>query len=266
MKKVTYIVPVHEFNDEVKTYATNALNSLTKLTGAEEAEILLVGEVEIITKFQTLFNEICGEDNKQSVVLFPTEEQDLFEKINAAVAKCTTPYFSLLEFDDTFYPYWDEVAQRYLSIYDYSIVMPITEIVTPDGKIAGFANEIAWDAAFVGEDSLGVIKLNDLLIFKDFIPSGAYIRVSDFLELGGLKPELKIAAWYEYLMNTAHNNKSIIVAPRIGYKHTILRETSYMTVTTNTLTREEGVALIQQAMEPYVEKENKNNADAGDEK
>lgn len=255
MKKVTYIVPVHEFNDEVKSYATNALNSLTKLTGAEEAEILLVGEVEIITKFQSLFNEICGEDNKQSIVLFPTNEQDLFEKINAAVAKCTTPYFSLLEFDDTFYPYWDEVAQRYLNIYEYSIVMPITEIVTPDGQIAGFANEIAWDAAFVGEDSLGVIKLEDLLVFRDFIPSGAYIKVSDFLELGGLKPELKIAAWYEYLLNTANSKKAILVAPRIGYKHTVLRESSYMTVTTNTLTREEGAALIQQAMEPYQKQE-----------
>ena len=266
MKKVTYIVPVHEFNDEIKTYATNALTSLVHLKGAEEAEILLVGEVEVITKFQTLFNEICGEDNKQSIVLFPTNEQDLFEKINAAVAKCTTPYFSLLEFDDAFYPYWDEVAQRYLNNYEFSIVMPITEIVTPEGQIGGFANEIAWDAAFVGEDSLGFVKLSDLLIFRDFIPSGSYIKVSDFLELGGLKPELKIAAWYEYLLNTANSGKQIFVTPRIGYKHTVLRETSYMTVTTNTLTREEGVALIQQAMEPYVEKENKNDAGAGDEK
>ena len=255
MKKVTYIVPIHEFDNNVKTYMKNAFVSFSKLKGAETAEIFLTGEVDVITQAQNLFTQVCGEDNTQIITLLPTDEKDLFAKINIAVSKCKTPYFSILEFDDEFYDYWDIVAQRYTD-KDYSIILPITEIVTPKGEIAGLANEIVWDAAFVKQKELGFIAHEDLFIFKDFLTSGSYIKTKDFIEFGGLKPELKIAAWYEYLLHTVTAGKQIFVAPRIGYRHTMAREGSYTVLAAKELSQEEGVALIKKAMEKYPIPEN----------
>ena len=256
MEKITYIVPVHVFNEDVKPFVEKALKSVTILEGAEQSEIFLTGELEVITQVQKLFNDVCGEDNKQIVTLVPTNEKDLFKKINFAVSKCKTQYFSILEFDDEYYPYWNKVAQRYVA-KGYSVIVPISEIQTPEGQIAGLANEIAWDAAFVGEERLGVITVEDLLVFKDILTSGAYIKTEDFNELGGLKPELKLAAWYEYLLHTANENKVVFVTPRIGYRHTALRKDSYMSNIANEITKEEGIALIQEAMKPYQKEENK---------
>ena len=250
MKKVTYIVPIHVFDDEVKTYLEKAFASLNQLKGAEKAEIFLVGELEIITKAQELFNQVAGEDNMQIITLVPTDEKDLFAKINLAVSKCKTPYFCILELDDAFYPYWNEVAQRYTD-KDYSIILPMAEIVTPKDEVAGLANELVWDVAFIDKGTIGFVEHSDLFVFKDFLTSGGYIRTSDFNELGKLKPEYKIATWYEYLLHTVASGKKIFVAPRIGYKHTVLRETSYMSIMANELSREDGMKLIQSVMDKY---------------
>lgn len=249
MEKVTYIVPIHQFAT-TKDYLAKAFTSLSKLDGAGKFEVLLVGNLEDVMESKKLYSETCPE-SKQIITMVPTDISDLFEKINFAVTKVTTKYFSVLEIDDEFYPYWNIVAQDYLSNVKYSIIMPMVDIMLSDGKIVGLANEIAWDASFAGEEKLGFLNLNDLLIFKDFITSGAYINKDDFLQLAGLKPELKIAAWYEYLLNTANSGKTIFVAPRVGYKHTILREGSYMTEISKEISQEEGMKLIEEATKAY---------------
>ena len=251
MEKVTYIMPVHEFNDTVKGYMTKAFKSVEELKGAETSEILFVGDLETIIKAQQLFNEVVSKDNTQIVTLVPTDEKDLFKKINLAVTKSTTPYFSVVEFDDVYYPYWNEVAQRYLKENQYSIVMPFNEIMSPDGTVIGLANEISWDAAFIGEANLGFLKVEDLLIFKDFIVSGSFINRKDFIELGMLEPSYKIAAWYDYLLKTVSSGKEIFVAPRIGYKHTVAREGSYLATIANELSTEEGAKIIQEVISKY---------------
>lgn len=250
MKKVTYIVPIHVFDDEIKPYLEKAFTSLSQLKGAEKAEIFLVGELEIITKSQELFNQVAGDENAQVVTLVPTDEKDLFAKINLAASKCKTPYFCILELDDAFYPYWNDVAQRYTD-KDYSIILPMAEIVTPKDEVAGLANELVWDVAFIDKGTIGFVEHSDLLVFKDFLTSGGYIKTSDFKELGKLNPEYKIAAWYEYLLRTVTSGKQIFVAPRIGYKHTVLREGSYMSLMANELSREDGMKLIQEVMDKY---------------
>ena len=254
MERVTYIIPVYNF-DETKDLLKRALESLKQMENAEKNEVFFVGDMETVSKCNVLASQEV--QIPQIVTMIPTDVTDLFEKINLAVLKCVTPYFSILEIDDEFYPYWNSVAQRYIERERYSVVLPMEEYFTTKDEFAGFANEIAWDAAFVGEENLGFIKLEDLLIFKDFITSGGYIKTEDFISLGKLKPELKFAAWYEYLLNVANSGKKIFVVPRVGYKHTILREGAYMTDITKTLPREEGIALINKAMEKYKPEKNK---------
>lgn len=247
MERVTYIIPLHEWTEETEKYAAKAFDSLSKLSGTEKFEVLLVGELDVITKAQKLFNESGA---KQLTTFVPTDIKDVFEKINYAVTKCATPYFSVLEFDDEFYPYWNTVAQRYVEQGQYSVILPLTELINTNGELCGLANELAWDAAF-GDAELGFVEKEDLLIFKDFITSGAYIRTQDFLALGKLKSDLKFLAWYEYLLNTTNNGKKVFVAPRIGYKHTVLRDGSYTDVIFKGTTREEAVAIFERAVKPY---------------
>lgn len=250
--KVTYIVPVHEYNDEVEKYLTRALKSLTVQDSAEDYEVFFVGKLDILTKCQEVAKKV---DVPQIVTLVPTDEEDIFEKINIAASKCHTDYFSVLEFDDAFYPYWNKVAQSYLSEKEYSVLLPMNENTRTDGTVPTLGNEIAWDAAFVND--LGHITKDELLVYKDFNVTGAYIKTKDFIDFGKLKSKLKIAAWYEFLLNVVDNGGTIFVAPRIGYIHTVLREGSYMVKCQSELTTEEAITLINEATKAHKPKEEK---------
>ena len=252
MEKVTYIIPVNEYTDELVKYYETVFKSLAELRATEDFEVFITGPNDVLKKCEKLYKDTkC----KMALSLFATDEKDLFIKINDAVMKCTTPYFSVVEFDDSFYPYWNEVVQQYIAQERYSVLLPMVEMFTSDDKLVGLANEIAWDAAFAGEDKLGFVSTDDLLTFRDFHVTGAYIKTEDFISLGRLKSELKIAAWYEFLLRVSNEEMKIFVVPRIGYKHTVLRDGSYMAITTKELSREEGIALIEKAVEPYVKKE-----------
>jgi len=249
MEKVTYIIPIHEYNEKVENYFKRAITGLKNLEGADTYEVIIVGTQDVLSKCETTYKVTkCP----QSLTLLPTDEQDVFKKINMAVMKCVTPYFSILEFDDDFYSYWNTVAQKELSKERYSILLPINEFVKTDNSVPSLGNEIAWDVAFV--DDLGFIGMKELEVFKDFNITGGYIKTDDFIALGGLKPSLKIAAWYEYLLRVAHNEKKIRVAPRIGYMHTIFREDSYMMKAQDEITQEEGAWLVKEASKVYKDK------------
>ena len=252
MEKVTYIVPVHEFTDESKKMYESAFGSLAQLKGAEDFEVFVVGPKDVLKKCKDVYKEVTC---TQELTLIETEETDLFAKINEAVMKCTTPYFSILEFDDAYYQYWNVVAQRYIESERYSVIFPIAEMFTTEGKIIGLANELAWDAAFVGEENLGFIQLSDLLTFRDFQLTGSYIKTEDFISLGKFKPELKVFAYYEYLLRAANAEKKLFVAPRCGYKHVVMREGSYLDKITKELPREEGIALLETVIAPYKKEE-----------
>lgn len=253
MEKITYIIPIHTFNDVDKEYFDRAIRSLESLKGTQTYSVIIVGQESVLGECEKVYKE-CG--CQQELVLLPTDETDVFKKINIAALKCVTPYFSVLEYDDTFYQYWDEVAQSELSSDRVSVLLPLIENVKTDNTVPALGNEIAWDAAFATD--LGYVNLEELKIFKDFNVTGAYINTNDFISFGMLKPSLKIAAWYEYLLRVVNNSGKIKVSSRIGYRHTIFRENSYMMISQNEITQEEGEWLIKRASECYTEKNDTN--------
>ena len=111
-----------------------------------------------------------------------------------------------------------------------------------------FANEMAWNPAYTGDD-LGVITTDSMKAYPNFIFSGAIIKVDDFIGVHGLKPSMKIAAWYEFALRLLNNKKEIYVIPKIGYKHMVGREDSYDEVMRKNITVEEGRWLIETAEE-----------------
>jgi len=248
MKKVTYIIPLHEYNKNVEKYFKRAIKSLSEMKSNQDNKVVLIGPESVINKAKST----CD----MEVELIVNNDTDFCSQINNAVFQCITPYFSVLEFDDEYMPYWYEVSQEY-GKNGASVLLPINELYKDENLVA-LANEIAWSPSFVNEKSkgLGYIDNDCLETFMDFNVTGALIKTEDFISVGGLKPSLKIAAWHEFLMRMAYNKKDIYVVPKIGYKHIIDREGSYMA--TVNLSQEEGAWLIKTAKQEYFFKEDRN--------
>ena len=85
----------------------------------------------------------------------------------------------------------------------------------------------------------------------DFIVSGAFINTEDFRTVGGLKPSMKIAAWYEFLLRCCYKNKGVYVVPKLGYLHNVDTNGSYSEESKKTITPEEGAWLIKTANQEY---------------
>ena len=255
MEKVTYIIPIHKYDETVEKYLTRALNSLKYLEGSETFKTMFVGPKDICEKCGSLYKTI---ECPQQLTLLDTTEEDIYKKINFAVTNCVTPYFSILEFDDEYYSYWNLSAQKILEKERYGILLCINELINEKREGVSLLNEIAWDAAFT--DELGFINVEELKVFKDFNVTGAYIKTDDFISIGMLKPSMKIATWYEFLLRMCNNEKKVYVLPRVGYIHTILREDSYMIKSSQEITQEEGKWLIDYALEEYTKKEDSNKS------
>ena len=48
----------------------------------------------------------------------------------------------------------------------------------------------------------------------------------DFEDIGGFKPSMKLTFVYEFLLRATYNDKRIMTIPKVGYKHTNMREWS----------------------------------------
>ena len=234
MKKITVIVPLHEYNEEVKKYLATAIDSVN----TELHDIMFVGPKYVITEASKEF------DSKHVTLIENTGSTDFFTQINKAAFNCLTPYFSILEFDDMYLPNWDKVYEEE-DLKNHSIIIPFNEYFK-DGYFASFGNELAWDVAFLEEGApLGVITQHELKIYNDFNITGGIIKTEDFISLGGFKPEYKTLAWFEFLMRAVRKDKTFYVIPRVCYRHTMLRAGSYMTKGESEMSQEEYIEKVK---------------------
>ncbi|MBP5723909.1 MAG: hypothetical protein J6X18_10115, partial [Bacteroidales bacterium] len=119
-----------------------------------------------------------------------------------------------------------------------------------------FGNEMAWNASF--SNDVGFIDIDCLNTYMTFNVTGAFINTEEFIKIGMLKPSLKAAAWYEFLLRACHNGLKVYVAPKLGYSHTVNRSGSYMDTVSSTLSKEEGDWLVNTAKQEYFFKEDRN--------
>ena len=247
MDKITFIVPIHEYNKNVKEYLTKAINSV-KSFKSDSVYYSFVGPSDIFDNIKEFIKE-NGIENISNV--YKNEDTDVYVQINQAVKFCLTPYFSVLEFDDTYNDYWLSEFEKYSKENsDASIYMPIVELVNTDNNVCGYVNEIAWASSF-SADELGYLDLECLKAFMDFNVTGSIIKTEDFMSVGCLKPSLKIAAWYEFLMRLSNNGKNIYVVPKVGYNHLVGRDGSYTKTTAAEIDIDYGQWLIKTAQEEY---------------
>ena len=224
---ITTIIPVHEFNMKVSSMLDNAIASVEKQEKiAEKPQVIVVyGDA---ASSDMLDYEHKFKDNPNITFRFNTGKTDYQSQVNFGVTLITTDYFSVLEFDDEYGLTYFKNAEIYTKAYP-EIDVFLTMMIEVNEKNEGIkiTNETVWAQQFVGENGeIGYLNAKALQQYTDFKLSGAVIKKSEFLNLGGYKSNIKLTFMYEFLLRALNNACKIFTIPKIGYKHLATREGS----------------------------------------
>jgi hypothetical protein len=154
-----------------------------------------------------------------------TKEPNYASQINYGVRSAKSTWVSLFEFDDEYSSIWFKNVLKYSESYpDVQVFLPIVVDVDNNSKFAGFTNEATFAANFTPE--MGILTNETLLEYQNFQISGMVIKKNTFVDFGLLKQSFKLTFGYELFLRLTYNSVRIMSIPRIGYKHTNLREGS----------------------------------------
>ena len=223
MAQITTIIPVHKFDDEVKTLLETSVKSFVETSKHNPSDLMFVGPKDVLDQVKAL--------NLHEAEYVENEEAWFSAQINAAAKKVKTDYFAILEYDDEFTPIWFDNVVEYINTGDdISVYLPLTEVFDyqhkEEGPI-GYVNEAVWASSF--SEKLGYFDsecLQDYLIFNT---TGGVFKTKDFIEVGGLKESMKLSFWYEFLLRAINKKKNVFVIPKVGYFHIVNRNGSLAT-------------------------------------
>ena len=230
MEDIVVVIPVHEYNESIKNMLSDAMGSCNnKICIACPKEVKAQVEKDFV---MPLMYSTDANDNSFSAL------------VNGAVKflqKHKYKWFSVLEFDDTYKPYWfGEVERYYKANPEVSAFLPLTQLMREkDGQVSfcGYGNEAPWASAFSNE--IGFIDFEVLTNYFDFYLTGSVFSVDDFIYVGGLKESMKVVFWYEFLLRLTHMGKKVYVVPKLGYVHLVDRKDSLFDIYKSTLSKEE---------------------------
>lgn len=214
--KITVIIPLHEFSHKGIEMLNKAIESVN-----EKMPII------ISCKAGTSMESIGKFKFGGKISFLDKAEGDSFQElVNAAVGYVETEWFSILEYDDTYSDIWYNSAMKYIDFKtDTSVFMFFEDIFdAKDGKYLGMGNESPWASSF--SDEIGYLDNQALMNYFEYYMTGSVFKKSDWDEIGGLKPHIKLTFWYEWLLRATKNDKKIFVIPKIGYLHKMGRENS----------------------------------------
>lgn len=254
MKDLTIIIPIHKFDNTVKEYLQKAVNSVLEQT-VKPNKIIFVGLNETLENIKDTIDIGDGTLNV-NFINNDDGETDFCSQVNLAVDEVKTKYFSILEYDDTYTSKWFENVEKHTKLNDeISIYMPIVNTLNKDGQFFKFMNEVTWATSFCSE--LGFIDEESLLTYFDYQLPGAVIKTEDFIEVGKLKPSIKISFWYEFLLRLVSQAKTVYVIPKVGYNHILGREDSLIDMYEKTVQKEEATWWSELAQKEYHFKEDR---------
>lgn len=253
MKKITIVLPVNKYNEELEGYYKKALASVP--SNDNNYSVLVIGPADVIKNFEKVTTTYEGRIN-----FVENEVSDFCSQINAAAKSCDE-YFSILEIDDTYTPIWFKNVQEHIEgLRDVSVFVPLTEVYDiHDGERVpiGLANEVALSQAYA--DNVGYLTTDALLDYSDFNITGSVFKTADFVDVGGLKPSIKVAFWVEFLLRATQNSKKVYVIPKIGYQHLLNRPDSLIDEYSK-LPEEEAKWYYELARKEYFFKEDRKKA------
>ena len=219
---ISIILPIKSgkaigFEDFIK----KAIESVKNQKDFLEELIIVHGNEDYLNNF---LSEYDFED--LNVKLSPWTESPSFAKqVNYGAEISKSKWCSILEFDDEYSNIWFKNATKYMDIYkDVDAFLPIVVDVDEKLVFAGFTNEATFAANVSNE--IGILTNETLQTFQNFQISGMVFSKEKFLQMGGLKSNLKLTFGYELFLRLTYNSFKIMTIPRIGYKHMNLREGS----------------------------------------
>jgi hypothetical protein len=182
-----------------------------------------------------------------------TQEPNFAKQVNHGVSISNSNWCSILEFDDEYSNIWFKNATKYMGIYkNVEVFLPIVVDIDDKMVFAGFTNEATFAQNISSE--MGILTNETLQNFQNFQISGMVFQKEKFLEVGGIKSNLKLTFGYELFLRLTHNSVRIMTIPRIGYKHMNLREGSIFwnyKNGENKLTQDEARFWIETAKKEY---------------
>jgi glycosyltransferase involved in cell wall biosynthesis len=203
------------------TFFDKAINSLLN------QEVKFNELIIVHTKEDSLVEFLDKFDFKDlNVVKLPWGELPNYSaQINYGVENSKSEWVTFFEFDDEYSKIWFKNFDKYAKIYpEVSGFLPVVVDVDNKEVFAGFTNEATFAANFTQE--MGYLTNEILHDYQNFQTSGIILKKEVFINTGGFKPSFKLTFSYEFLLRLTYNGATIMTIPRLGYKHTNLREGS----------------------------------------
>jgi hypothetical protein len=211
--------------------------------------------VIVHTKEDTLVKFLNDYDFKKlNVKKFAWDEEPNYcDQLNYGVEKSSSEWVSFFEFDDEYSNIWFKNFKKYAEIYpEYSAFLPVVVDVDANENFAGFTNEATFAANFTQE--MGILTNEILHDYQNFQTSGIILKKDIFISTGGFKSSIKLTFGYEFLLRLTYNSTPVMTIPRLGYKHTNLREGSIFwnyKFASNKITEDEVKFWLQTAKKEY---------------
>jgi len=232
---ISIIIPIHEYSDKISSLLDKAVESIIKQEKIDNIPpIILVfptaieEDIKGFVESQIRKYQDKGVTYQNFYLVNNFEKTDYQSQVNLAVDSVTTDYFSVLEFDDEYSTTFFRNASKYIETYnDIDVFLTMMIEVNEINQGIKLTNETVWAQQFVGENGeMGYLNANALKQYTDFKLSGAVIKKSEFLNIGGYKSNMKLTFMYEFLLRALNNACKIYSIPKIGYKHLATREGS----------------------------------------
>lgn len=225
MKDITIIIPVHKIDKFIEPFLQEALMNIVECRVTYKngkLPLILVCSDEAQKDVKKAIKDKNIEDVN---VLVNSGDTDFCSQINKAVEEVNTDYFSILEVDDVYNPDWFNMAEEYYPTNtSTSLFLPINIMVSSVDGVRSYCNEIAWAGSFSNE--IGYLDFDALKDYTAFNITGGIFNTNDFKEVGGFKPSLGMAFYYEYLLRITNKKLRVFVVPKEGYVHLYEREGS----------------------------------------
>ena len=206
---------------DFEDYFNKAITSIKdQQVGVEELLIVHTQEESLVT---FLDGYDFGDINVTKLLWDKTPNYS--EQVNYGIKNSKGKWISLFEFDDEYSSIWFKNVLKYTEAYpEVQMFLPVVVETDEKGVFAGFTNEATFAANFTQE--VGYLTNDTLQNYQNFQTAGSVFKKEIIEDFGGFKPSIKLTFIYELLLRLTYNSVSIMTIPKLGYKHTNMREGS----------------------------------------
>jgi hypothetical protein len=219
---LTIILPIKSaMAKDFEEYFGKAISSIQNQK-VSVSELLIVATVE--EQLNSYLDSYDFGELKMRKVIWD-KEPSYGNQVNFGIENSNTKWVSLFEFDDEYANIWFDNVNKYINYYPHiQAFLPVVVDTDEKGIFAGFTNEAVFAANFSQE--MGFLTNDVLQDYQNFQSSGMVFQKSVYDDFGGFKSSIKLTFVYEFLLRLTYNSVQIMTIPRLGYKHTNMREGS----------------------------------------